>query len=160
MRLTLLFAFLALPLLEIALLIKAGHKLGVWGVLLLIVATAVLGIVAIRQHGFTMARRMAEAIERGQPPGGAVLEGALVVMAGTLLVAPGLITDALGLFLLIPPLRRLVARWATNLLFCDLAANVGTSALGGEGTVIDGEFERLDESTTGTSRGSKRSLTR
>ena len=159
MRLALLLAFLALPLLEIALLIKAGHRLGVWGVLLLIVATAILGIVAIRQHGFTMARRMAEAIEQGQSPGGPVLEGALVVLAGTLLVAPGLITDGLGLLLLIPPLRRVVAKWGAGMLFDGLTVD-DSMAPTGEGTVIDGEFQRLDEDADDPPRGSGRSLTR
>ena len=166
MRLALLLALLALPLLEIALLIKAGQSLGFWGVLGLIIATAALGVSAARRNGFTMARRIAEAMESGQPPGGAVLEGALVVLAGALLVAPGLITDTLGLLLLIPPIRTAVAKWGARRLFAGMTAETydpfekPTDAPPGDGTIIDGEFERLDEHTADPGRKAGRSVTR
>ena len=156
MRLALLFALFALPLLEIALLIKAGQVLGFWGVLLLVIGTAMLGMMVIRRHGFTMARRMSEAIERGQQPGGAVLEGALTVLAGSLLVAPGLITDTLGLLLLIPPLRTALAKWGAGLLFPNMSPEVVREPPPGDGTIIEGEFERLDERTADPGRNDGR----
>lgn len=156
MRLALLFALFALPLLEIALLIKAGQVLGFWGVLLLVIGTAMLGMTVIRRHGFTMARRMSEAIERGHQPGGAVLEGALIVLAGSLLVAPGLITDTLGLLLLIPPLRTALAKWGAGLLFPSMSPEEVREPPPGDGTIIEGEFERLDERTADPGRNAGR----
>jgi UPF0716 protein FxsA len=109
MRLLLLFLFLAYPLLEIAVMIKVGGAIGVWPLLGIIVATVALGTAALHRHGFTMLQRMAEDMAAGRPPVGAMMEGALVAMAGLMLIAPGLITDVLGLALLIPPLRRWLA---------------------------------------------------
>ncbi|MGQ0674212.1 MAG: FxsA family protein [Hyphomicrobium sp.] len=147
MRFALPLAVLALPLLEIALLIKLGQTIGVLGVLAMILGTAVIGIVAIRSHGMTMARRMTDALESRHLPAAEVLDGGFVVLAGMLLVAPGPITDTLGALLLIPPLRRLAATWAAR-----VTTVVGPSAhprkdpSRTDGPVtIEGEYSRVGE---------------
>lgn len=109
MRLLLLFLFLAYPLLEIALMIKVGGMIGLWPLLGIVVCTGFAGAMALQRHGFTMLQRMTEEMAAGRPPVRAMLEGALMAAAGLLLIAPGLITDALGLALLVPPLRRWIA---------------------------------------------------
>jgi UPF0716 protein FxsA len=149
MRLAVLFAILAFPILEIALLIKAGQRIGALGVFGLIIVTGVLGVWAIRRHGLVAARRMAEAAERGEAPAPNLLDGALVVLAGMLLVAPGLITDTLGLTLLFPAVRRAIAAWSSRALFPHPPHEPETRRHPGGGSVIDGEFERLDEHDLG-----------
>lgn len=118
MRLLLLFLFLAYPLLEIAVMIKVGGLIGVWPMLGIVLGTIVIGTMALRQHGFTLLQRMAEEMAAGRPPVAAMLEGALVATAGLMLISPGLITDAIGLALLISPLRQWIARhFAGKVLF-------------------------------------------
>lgn len=150
MRAAAFLAILALPLLEIAVLIIAGQRLGLLTVLLIIVATAVLGVSVIQRNGFTMARRLADAIDRNEDPGQTVLDGALVAMAGAFLVAPGLITDTLGLLLLIPPLRALIARFLAGQMFPGLPAgpfdpDLPEHSHTADVTIIEGEFRRIDD---------------
>jgi len=74
------------------------------------------------------------------------------VLAGGLLFSPGLICDAAGLLLLVPPIRRLVARWTVARLLQDAEIHVSTHGEGGlapgerdGGPIIEGEFERLGD---------------
>lgn len=155
MRAAVFLAILALPLLEIALLIIAGQRLGLLRVLLIIVATAVLGVFVIQRNGFTMARSLADAMEKNEEPGKTVFDGALVAMAGAFLIAPGLITDTLGLVLLIPPLRKAIARFAARQMFTTLPddpfdpepfeSGAPDRRRSGEGTIIEGDYERIDD---------------
>jgi UPF0716 protein FxsA len=94
-----------------------------------------------------------QAIEEDRQPLPEVLDGALLMMAGLLLITPGFITDAVGLVLLIAPLRHALGRSIARRTFersgaRDEGAPGGgrTSSPGdGKGPVIEGEFERLDE---------------
>ncbi len=114
MRLLLLFLFLAYPMLELALLIKVGGLIGIGSLFGIILLTALGGTLTLRHNGFTLLRRMAETMRRGRPPIDSALDGTLVGLAGLLLIAPGLITDALGLILLVPPVRSLLVTWITR----------------------------------------------
>lgn len=151
---------LALPLLEIALLIRAGQKLGLWPVMAIIVGTGILGIVILVRQRFAVVSGVMNAVNEGKPPLGPVLNGAFMVLAGGLLFSPGLLCDAAGLLLLIPPVRHLVARWSVARLLQDAEIHVaahgathgathgdGHLTPGGRvgGPVIEGEFERLGE---------------
>ena len=143
---------LALPLLEIALLIRAGQKLGLWPVMAIIIGTGILGIAVFARQRLAVVRGVMNAVNEGKPPLAPVLNGAFLVLAGGLLFSPGLICDAVGLLLLIPPIRRLVARWTVSRLLRDAEIHVATYGDGrltpGEregGPIIEGEFERLGE---------------
>ena len=105
LKLALGLALVAFPLLEIALLIRAGQWLGFWPVFLIVLLTAGIGSAVIQRQGFkTIARTMAQ-IEAGRGALEPMADGLLRVTAGMLLIFPGLICDALGLLLLIPPVR-------------------------------------------------------
>jgi UPF0716 protein FxsA len=154
---------IALPLIEIAVLIKVGQWIGFWPTLGLILATFVLGAAVLGRSGFTSAIKVREALGRGEPPVAAMIDSAMIVVAGVLLITPGLIADAVGIGLLIPPARhqlvRLVLRNA--MVFGDFRTGVGSgrrrptdgsnpgsprpSSDGQGGPLIEGEFERLDE---------------
>ncbi len=75
----------------------------------LLFLSAVLGLLLARAEGARVLRQVQAALARGQMPDEAMASGALVVVGGALLVVPGLLTDALGLVLLLPPSRRWVA---------------------------------------------------
>jgi UPF0716 protein FxsA len=154
---------LALPLLEIALLIRAGQKLGLWPVMAIIVGTGILGIAVLVRQRFAVVSGVMNAVNEGKPPLAPVLNGAFMVLAGGLLFSPGLLCDAAGLLLLIPPIRHLVAQWTVNRLLDDAEVHVATYGEGrltpGEregGPIIDGEFERLGERRTDADRDAGR----
>jgi UPF0716 protein FxsA len=102
------------PVAELIVIIEVAEAIGVLLTLALLIVGWPLGIWAIRAEGRGVLRRMAAAVNEGRVPGREVLDGALVLLGGTLLVIPGFITDVIGLLLLLPParipLRRLLAR--------------------------------------------------
>ncbi|MEZ5851070.1 MAG: FxsA family protein [Hyphomicrobiaceae bacterium] len=162
MRLPLFLLVFATPLIELAVLIVVGQRIGLWWTLAIVIGTGVLGVAVLMENGVSAPLRIREAMGKGEAPLAPMLEGALVVMAGILLLTPGLIADAVGVLLLIPPLRRLFSRWAVRHLFPLMDVEVRTShAQGtyrrrddgpGGGDVIEGEFERLDERTIDPNR--------
>jgi UPF0716 protein FxsA len=160
---------IAVPVLELALLIKIGQWIGVWTTVALVVTMAFTGILIISQQSFTVLRRTLESVSEGRPPVAQVLDGLFLMVAGALFLTPGLMTDVLALLLLVPPVRQAVARWSIgHLLRMDLGdederAPNGTQgqhrpASSREGPVIEGEFERLSETSTASRRGNGASL--
>lgn len=156
MRLALLLAFLALPLIELSLLIKTGQMLGFWPTLAIVIGTGLLGSFVLRRQGLGALRRATEAVEAGRPPIEPVIDGVFILLAGAFLVSPGLLTDLLGLLLLIPPVRRSIARLAVGRLLNSASVRVEVFGYGmrrggrgpatrQRGDVIDGEFERVDD---------------
>ena len=99
------------PVAEILAAVAVGHAIGVLPTLLLLIASWPLGIWALGSQGRAAWRRLGEAIDARRPPGREVLDGALVVIGGALLIIPGFITDAIGVVLLLPPMRRLTRRF-------------------------------------------------
>ncbi len=102
-RLVLLFTLL--PLLELYLLLKVGSYLGAGKTVLLVLGTGVLGAYLARLEGWRSWRQMHDRLSRGIAPTGDLVDGVLILAAGLLLMAPGLLTDILGLGLLFPPTR-------------------------------------------------------
>jgi UPF0716 protein FxsA len=143
----------ALPFLELALLVKTGQVAGFWATLAMVVAAGLAGAFVLSRQSLGALRRAMQAIEEGRPPVPEVLDGGLLMMAGLLLITPGFITDAIGLLLLIAPLRRALGRSIARRALErsgsrgeDRQGSGRTSPLDdGKGPVIEGEFERLDE---------------
>jgi UPF0716 protein FxsA len=98
------------PAAEIYAAVRIAEAIGVLWTLLLLLASWPLGTWAIRTEGRAAWRRLGEAVAAGRPPGREVLNGALVVAGGALLLVPGFITDVLGLVLLLAPTRALTRR--------------------------------------------------
>ena len=93
------------PVAELFVAIKVAEAIGVLAMLALLVVSWPIGIWAIRSQGRAVMRRMSTAINEGRAPGREVLNGALVLLGGALLIVPGFITDVFGLVLLLPPTR-------------------------------------------------------
>ncbi len=100
--------FLAVPLLEIYLLIEVGSMLGAGTTIFLVVFTAVLGAFLVRTQGFSTLSRAQIQLARAQMPTIEIIEGLFLFVAGALLLTPGFFTDSIGFIFLIPPLRRLI----------------------------------------------------
>ncbi|WP_079530504.1 FxsA family protein [Halobacillus hunanensis] len=96
---------LIVPALEIALFIWAGQIIGAWWVILLIISTGVIGAWLAKQQGLETIRKVQSSVGVGQEPADALLDGACILIGGTLLLTPGFITDATGLLLLLPVTR-------------------------------------------------------
>jgi UPF0716 protein FxsA len=108
MLLPLVLLFIAVPLAELAVIIQVGQAIGVWWTIAILLADSLLGAWLMRHQGRTAWRRFNEALQGGRIPTREVLDGALVIFGGALLLTPGFITDIFGLVLLIPPTRALV----------------------------------------------------
>ncbi len=98
-----------LPLLELYILVKVGTIIGAWPTILAVIVTAVAGSFVMRWQGATTLWRVRETMNRSEMPAQEMLEGAMLIVGGVLLIAPGFITDVLGIICLIPPLRKVLA---------------------------------------------------
>jgi UPF0716 protein FxsA len=97
--------FIILPIVEILVIVKVAGEIGGWNTLALLVATSIIGAFLVRHEGFIVLRRIQEQLNRGYMPGRELVDGALVLAGGIMMMVPGFITDALGLLLLFPPTR-------------------------------------------------------
>lgn len=100
--------FLSIPLIEIYLLIEIGSVIGAPATVFLVVFTAVLGALLLRQQGFYTLQKVQQQMSRGEMPAMAMLEGVCLVIGGGLLLTPGFLTDFIGFLMLIGPTRRLL----------------------------------------------------
>ena len=102
--------FALLPLLELALLVVLGRAVGLVPTLLLCASTGLVGAWLARWQGLRTWLSAEAELKQGRFPTSQVLDGALLLVGGVVLLTPGLITDALGFFLLLPQGRALVKR--------------------------------------------------
>jgi len=96
---------------EIMVMIQVGQWLGVVNTIGLLILISVIGAWLVKRQGLGVLGRIREQRVAGQVPAAQVFDGALILVAGVLLVIPGFVTDALGLLLLLPPVRALVRRF-------------------------------------------------
>ena len=104
----LLMLFIVVPATELALLIEVGQQIGTINTLLLIVATGVLGASLAGRQGVGVIRKIQVEMASGHLPGGAIFDGLLILIAGIVLMTPGILTDIVGFLCLIPATRRAI----------------------------------------------------
>ncbi|MDC1288290.1 FxsA family protein [Gammaproteobacteria bacterium] len=97
--------FLAVPIVEIYLLIQVGQVIGAGWTILLVVLTAVIGVWLLRIQGLSTLTRAQRRLQENELPAREILEGMALVVAGAFLLTPGFFTDTLGFLLLFPPTR-------------------------------------------------------
>ncbi len=95
---------------EVLAVVGLASWIGVGWTLLVLLAGAVLGLLLARREGVRAARALTVAVQNGRLAHSEVTDGLLVALGGVLLFVPGLVTDVLGLALLLPPVRGLVRR--------------------------------------------------
>ena len=125
----LLLAFIVVPLVELYVIIQVGQSIGVLPTIALLLADSILGSVLMRSQGRAAWRAFRAATAAGRVPAREVLDGALVIFGGALLLTPGFVTDVFGLALLAPPSRAIVRR----LLVGRVARSMASSAAGPAG---------------------------
>ena len=144
MLLPLVLLFIVVPIAELAVLIQVGQEIGVWWTIAILIADAIIGSILMRAQGRAAWRRFNEALAVGRVPTREVLDGALVMFGGLLMLTPGFITDILGFVLLIPPTRAavravLVRRLAQRMTVAMTARPDDVV----DGTAVDIENDRL-----------------
>jgi UPF0716 protein FxsA len=139
-----LLIFVGLPILEIALFVEVGGAIGLFPTLAIVLVTGVLGVMLVRRQGLRALDRARADMEAGRDPLDPIANGALILVAGILLILPGFFTDTLGLLLMIPPVRRLVIRRGGSRVTVRAATYVRPGRPPRPADVIDAEYERLD----------------
>ncbi|MFK7856202.1 MAG: FxsA family protein [Granulosicoccus sp.] len=160
-----LILFIAMPIIEIAVLLRIGSALGWLPTLAIVILTAILGTTMLRHQGLATLNLAKQRMNAGEMPAQQMLEGVILMIGGVLLLTPGFVTDAFGFACLFPYSRRwLAARIAAR----SVIGFGGVSPMGsGTGTVddinvgprahppnkhrktagdvIDGDYQRIDE---------------
>ncbi|MHC0052027.1 FxsA family protein [Actibacterium sp. D379-3] len=138
--------FLAVPLIEIALFVQVGGLIGLWPTLAIVVITAILGTSLMRAQGAVAMGQIRNSFNELSDPTEPLAHGAMILLAGALLLTPGFFTDVTGFLLLFPPFRALAYRWLRSRVrvqsFTTAAPHRGPARPGGD--VIEGEFEELN----------------
>jgi UPF0716 protein FxsA len=169
LRLAVGLVFIVVPLLELMLLIKIGQGIGVLATVALVLGTAATGAFIISRQSLAVVTRTLEAASEGRPPVEPVLDGLFLLIAGALLLTPGLLTDAVALALLVPPVRRAIARACVRWVMRRADVRLATYTRGdagpersppsaglGDGPIIEGEYERMDERPASHRNGPRR----
>ena len=104
----LLIAFIAVPLVEIALFIQVGGFIGLWPTLLIVLVTAIIGSTLVRSQGAQEMANLRGSFQNLKDPTESLANGAMILFAGALLLTPGFFTDFVGFGLLLPPVRTAV----------------------------------------------------
>lgn len=108
-RLFLLFTII--PFIELFLLMQVGDLVGFWPTVGMIVLTGIVGAWLAKREGLRVLREYQKAIHELRMPEEGLTSALLVVVGGALMIAPGVMTDVIGILLMIPPIRRVVAGW-------------------------------------------------
>lgn len=103
--------FIGMPILELALLIKLHNAVGFVPTVLLVLATGIAGAALVRRQGVAILFKIQQEMANGNLPAPQMIDGVMVVVAGALLVTPGIITDLAGFSLLIPFVRERIRFW-------------------------------------------------
>ncbi len=154
--------FIMVPVLELAVIIQVGSAIGVLPTVGLLLLDSLIGAALLGQQGRSSWRKFTEALRAGRPPTSEVVDGALVIFGGALLLTPGFITDFFGFALLVPPSRAVVRVVLVKIFNRRLVVRAGTTAYAGAGTAwrkrqdarrpydVDGSAVDVDSARLGT----------
>ena len=135
--------FLVVPFVEIYLLVEIGARIGAPWTIFLVVLTAIVGAWLVRVQGLATWRRFQVSLSRNELPATALVEGLCLLIAGALLLTPGLFTDAAGFVCLAPPLRRLLIRHFMQRGVWKTAQ--GRARPPDSSEPLDGNYKRIDD---------------
>jgi UPF0716 protein FxsA len=107
---TLFLIFAVIPLIELGILIKIGTVIGTLNTITLVILTAAIGAYMVRMEGIGVLSRIQHNMQEGQFPAEELINGAMVLVAGALLLTPGVCTDVIGFLMVIPVSRNVIKR--------------------------------------------------
>jgi UPF0716 protein FxsA len=153
-----LVGMVALPFLEVYLIVQVGQLIGIWWTLAILCGEAVLGAFLMRREGGRAWKALNQAFASGKMPAGELADTALILVGGVLLVLPGFVTDVFGLLFLLPftrPLARKVLAYVVARRMSRLGMPTGYARR--DGSVIEGETvpdtSTRSDPTTGSTGG-------
>lgn len=111
MLLRLFLLFTLVPLIELYLLIRLGTYIGGVETIAIVIGTGVAGGLLAKSQGLAVLDRIRAELNQGRLPAESLFDGLLILIAGAMLITPGLLTDGLGLLLLIPWSRQAFKSW-------------------------------------------------
>jgi len=143
-------AFVIVPIVEIGLFITVGGAIGLWPTLAIVILTAIVGTQLMRHQGISTLNRLQTNLAQGKNPTDPIAQGAMILVAGVLLLTPGFFTDALGFLLLIPLVRKAIiaavaSRISVSGVQFSASSQTGTPYKAGDGDIIDAEYDVLDD---------------
>jgi UPF0716 protein FxsA len=130
-------AFLVVPIIELAVIIKVGAAIGVLSTIGLLVLSSIVGSWLMKREGLGVLRRIQGQLASGQVPGKELVDAFLILFGGALMLAPGFLTDIAGMALLLPPVRAGVRRILRRRFTARLFGAGGPGAHGGGPGIID-----------------------
>lgn len=104
----LLLLFVVAPVAEIYVIVQVSHGVGAPETILLLALISMVGAWLAKRQGLAVLQRMQATVAAGKVPSGEIVDGALVILAGALMIAPGFISDGVAILLLLPPTRAVV----------------------------------------------------
>jgi UPF0716 protein FxsA len=147
MPLLLLVLFVVVPILEIYVIVQVGQAIGALPTIALLIADAVLGTWLFRREGRRAWEALRQAIGEHRVPAKEVADGALIVLGGALMLAPGFVTDGVGLLCVLPPTRAFLRRALTGVIARRLLVVPSSGRRRRDHEVIDGDV--VDEDGPG-----------
>lgn len=128
------FMLLLIPILEIGVFIAVGGQIGVFYTLGMIFLTAIFGSILLRWQGFQVLNKLQVESAAGRVPGKELVHGAMILVAGILLLTPGFVTDSIGFLLFVPGIRNVIWSFlASKIKFASFGGGFGTGPNGGRG---------------------------
>ena len=107
----LLILFLIIPVTELYILIEVGKKIGSLTTIGVIILTGIIGAYLVKGQGFMILRKIQNDLNEGIMPGDSLIQGAIILAGGILLLTPGFVTDIVGFIFLIPVSRNIVKKY-------------------------------------------------
>lgn len=152
----LLLLFIFVPIIEIGLFIQLGGFLGLWPTISLVLITAFVGASLVRSQGLQTLMSVQTRLQQGELPAQQIVEGVMLAIAGVLLLTPGFMTDALGMLVLLPTTRGMIAKKLMEKMVVSGAGfqqhgfhQGGHNPFGQNdstnGDTFEGEFQRKDD---------------
>jgi UPF0716 protein FxsA len=99
-----------LPLIELYIIVQVGQQVGLLPTIALLIAISAVGTSLVKREGMRVYKEFTQAIQRGEEPSKQIVHGVCILAAGVFLFAPGFISDALAITLLLPPTRVIAAK--------------------------------------------------
>lgn len=153
----LLLLFIFVPIIEIGLFIQVGGILGLWPTIALVLLTAFVGASLVRSQGLQTLLSVQNRLQQGELPAQQIFEGVMLAVVGVLLLTPGFMTDALGMLVLLPAPRAIIAKYLmSKMVVKGMASGFHSSPYehdpfhhdshrsSEQGDTFEGEFERKD----------------
>jgi len=107
----LLILFIIIPVTELYILIEVGKRIGSLTTIGIIIFTGILGAYLVKNQGFMILKKIQNDLNDGIMPGDSLIQGAIILAGGILLLTPGFVTDTVGFIFLIPVSRNVIKKY-------------------------------------------------